>query len=60
MTVLEHMLIKCIFGVIVRDHPSLAVNAALSAFYLHICNQNPKVNQKLEYRKINSISIFTN
>ena len=26
-TVLEHMLIKCIFGVIVRDHPFLAVSA---------------------------------
>ena len=32
VTVLEHMLIKCIFGVIVRDHPSLAVSAARSAF----------------------------
>ena len=31
VTVLEHMLIKCIFGVIVRDHPYLAVSAALSA-----------------------------
>ena len=26
-TVLEHMLIKCIFGVIVRDHPFFAVSA---------------------------------
>ena len=32
VTVLEHMLIKCIIGVIVRDHPSLAVSAALSVF----------------------------
>ena len=33
VTVLEHMLIKCIFGVIVREYPSLAVSAALSVFY---------------------------
>ena len=41
VTVLENMLIKCIFGVIIRHHPSLAVSAALSAFYPNFHRTTP-------------------
>ena len=41
VTVLENMLIKFIFGVIVRDHPSLAVSAALSAFNTNFLWDHP-------------------